>query len=181
MHDVRVVPDALDGDLLAANLHAAHAATSRHACGIRKPVAPHKRADIIVVQRFAIDGPCDPARIGPFDVGERIGIHAHNGTQIIAEVVAHNDRLRTANEDRSGCISATANAVCARRAGGVVLDPAVGHAEVTLVRFNHIETVERALDGRLPTTVCDGGAINACGRSSVEKDAAPVTSNGHIR
>ena len=63
MHNVRVVPDALDGDLLAANLHPAQADAG-------KPVAPHKRADIIVVQRFAIDGPCAPARIGPFNVGE---------------------------------------------------------------------------------------------------------------
>ena len=177
--DVDVVPDALDGDLLAADLHAADRPAGGPAGGrvdrVGDAVVADERAEVVVVPRIAVDRAGAAARIGPGNVGERVGVDADDRAQIVAEFVADDHRLSAADEDRGCGVRAAAIAIGTGRAGGVVLDPAVGHPQVGLVRLDHVELVESALDGRLPAAEGDVGVVDAGLRTRVRDDAAPVS------
>ena len=176
--DVDVVPNALDRDLLAANLHAADRATGgparRRVDRVGDAVVADERAEVVVKAGVAVDRAGAAARIGSGDVRKRVGIDAHDRAQIVAEVVAEDHGLRAADKDRGGGVRATAVAVGTGRAGRVVLDAAVGHAEVALMYLDHVELVEPALDGCLPAAEGDVGMVDARLRAGVRHDAAPV-------
>ena len=181
VNDVDVVPDALDGDLLAANQHAADGAAGGPAGGrvdlvdrVGDRVVADERAEVIVVAGVAVDVAGAAARIGPGDVGERVGVDADDRAPIVAEVVAQNHGLGAAGKDRGVFVRAAAVAIRARLADGVVLDPAVGHAQVALMHLDHVELVEPALDGCLAAAVAEVGMINAGLRAGVHDDAAPI-------
>ncbi len=178
INDVDVVPDALDGDLFAADLHAAEGAAGGPAGGgvdrVGDRVVADERAAIVVVPRVAVDVAGAAARIGQGDVGERVGIDAHDRAQVVAKVVPHDHGLGPADEDRGSDVGAAAVAAGTRRAGRVVFDPAVGHPQVALVHFDHVELVEPAFDGRLATAVAKVGIVDAGLRPGVQDDTAPV-------
>ena len=177
MHDVDIVPDALDRDLFSANLKAG----DRPGNGRDQPVLSHERAAIVVVRGVPIDQAGAAARVRTLHVAHRIGIDADEGALIVSEIVAENRRLPAANEDRRGHIRAAAAATGRRRACGVVLDTAVGQPQIALMGLDHVEPVERTLDRRLAAAVGDVGMINAGLGTGIEHDPTPVARGPDIR
>ena len=176
VNDVDIVPDALDRDLVSANLKAG----DRPGHGRDQPVLGHERAAIVVVRGIPIDETAAAARVRTLHIAHRIGIDADEGALIVSEVVAENHGLPAANEDRRGHIRAAAGAIGRRRACGVVLDPAVGQPQIALMGLDHVEPVEGALDRRLAATVGDVGMIDAGLGPCIEHDPAPVARSPDI-
>ena len=178
MHDVHVVPDALDGDLLAPHLHAAGCAAGRPAGGcidrVGNPVVAHERAAVVVEAGVAIDRPARSARVGQHGIRQSVGIHADEHTEVVAEVVAEDHRLGTADEHRCGRIAAAAVSTAGRRAGGVVLDPGMRQPQVALMHFDHVEAREAALDRGLSAAVAEVGVVDAGLAARIDDDATPV-------
>ena len=107
VRDGRVVPDALDRDLLTPHLHAGdgrYAAEGEHIVG-------HERAEVVVEAIEAIDPPGRPAHVWAGHIGERIRIDGDNRAYVRAEVVAHDDGLGASDEDRRGGVGAATAAV----------------------------------------------------------------------
>ena len=177
VHDVGVVPDALDGDLLAAD----HEAADRAGDGVkRQPVAPDKRTAVVVVAPVTVDATGAPSRVGQLDVAERVGVDRDHGARVAAEVVVEDHRLGPADEDRRGGVATPAPAGRRRGAAGVALDAAVGHTEIALVGFDDVELVERSLDRSRAATVSDVGVVDARLGAGVEHDAAPVAGGADV-
>ena len=145
VHHADVVPDALDGDLLAADLHTDD---GRRAARIFQDIVRHQGADVVVVAIEPLNQAGRAADIGPVHVGERVGVDAHDRAQVLAEVVVDDDRLSTPDEYCCRGVGAPARAVGTGQAGEVVLDPRVGESEIALVHLNHVEEVARTLDWR---------------------------------
>ena len=72
-----------------------------------------------------------------------------------------NHRLRATYEDRGRNVCPAARAIGAGRARSIVFDPAVGDAEIALMRLDHVEAIERSFDGSLSTAVGDVGMVDA--------------------
>ena len=172
VRDVGVVPDALDGDLLAAHDQAGGGPAIRR---IRHPVFADQRPEIVVVPRGAVDQPRAPAAVRQLDVRERVGVDADHGAGIRAEVVAHDDRLGTADEDGRRVVGPAAAAARSRPARGVVLEPAVRQPQLGLMRLDHVEGVEGALDRSGAAAERQIGLVDAHRGTGIGDDPAPVT------
>ena len=169
--DVRVVPHALDVHLAAADDHAADRA------GVRRSqrVAADERTEVVVELRKPAARPRAPARIGHSQIGERIDVDADHGSRVAPEVVADDDRLRPADEDRGGVVRAPARAIGRGLARRVVLQTAVGQPQPPLMGLDDVEAVEAALDRGLAAAVGDVGVVDARLGGGIDDDAAPVT------
>ena len=176
--DVDVVPDTLHRDLLAPHLQASDGSASRPACRridrVGDAVIANEQAAIVVVAGVAIDAARASARIGKRNIRERVGVDTDDRAEIVAEVVAQDHGLCTADKDRGSDVRASSIPVRCGRPVGVVLDPTMGHAEITLDHFNHVEPVEPALDRRLSAAKSYVRVVDARLRASLYDEAAPV-------
>ena len=175
--DVGVVPDTLDGDLLATH----HEAADRAGDAVeRQPVAADERTAVVVVATVAVDEAGAAARVGPLEVAERVGVDRDHRAGVVAEVVVEDHRLGPADEDRGGGVATAARAARRRGAGGIALDPAVGHAEIALVGFDDVEPVEGSLDRTRAAAKGDIGIVDARLGAGVEHDAGPVAGGADV-
>ena len=184
MHDVDVVPDALDREFLAANLHASGRAPGRPARRridrVGNPVVADERPAVVVEAGVAIDRPAGAAGIGQCRICQRIRVDADDRTEIVAEVVFEDHRLRAPCEDRRRRVTAAAVPVPRRRAGSVVLDPRMRHPQVALVHLEYVEVCEGAFDRCLSAAVAEVGVVDAGLGAGVDHDAAPVAGGPHV-
>ena len=113
--DVDVVPDTLHRDLLGADLHAADGTAGGPAGGgvdrVGKPVAADERADVVVILLKTGQSSGAPPWVGRLHIREGIGVDAHQRPEVVAEVVPHDHRLRTASKDRGRSVSAPGVAI----------------------------------------------------------------------
>ena len=121
-----------------------------------------------------------PAVIGHRPIRHRVGIDADRGAGVVAEVVADDHRLCSADEDGRVVVAAAGIAIGGRAARGIELDPAVGETQLTLLNFEGIEAIEASLDRRQATGIGDVGVIDARLRSGLDDDPAPIAGGADV-
>ncbi len=105
----------------------------------------------------------------------RICIDADHTAFVVTEVVVHDDRLSTADEDCSFVIRAAAVSSAAYSGCRVAFDATVCDAHVGLMNFNDIEFGEAVLKRNSAAAVSDICVVNAGAGRRIENQATPVT------
>ena len=146
----------------------------------RDPIVAEERPDVVVILDEAIDLAGAAAVIGHRPFRHRVGIDADRGAGVVAEVVADDHRLCSANEDGRIVVAAAGIAIGGRAARGIELDPAVGETQLTLLNFEGIEAIEASLDRRQATGIGDVGVVDARLRSGLDDDPTPVAGGADI-
>ena len=166
--DVGIVPDRLGGQRLVADLDAVDAVVGH-------PVIAHERAVVVVVAVKGRKAARAPAPIGHDLRDQRVRVDADDRAVVVDEIVARDDRLRAAHENRRGLhgTAPVAGAPCA--AAGVVLEPGVGDPGMRLLDLDRIEAgVPLAFDGRFAAGVGDDRLVDAGLRGGPEIQAGPI-------
>ena len=146
----------------------------------RDPIVAEERPDVVVILDEAIDFAGASAVIGHRPIRHRVGVDADRGAKVVAEVVADDHRLCSADEDGRIVIAAAGIAIGGRAARGIELDPAVGDTQLTLLNFEGIEAVEAPLDRRQATGIGDVGVVDGRLRSGLDDDPTPVAGGADI-
>ena len=141
-------------------------------------VHAHQRA--VVVDKLAerINLSRRPPPIAEQGCLQCVGVDGDRRPGIVPQRVVHQDRLRTADEDRGCLIPAAAVAIGTRLASFVVGQQAVGHPHFRLMNFDGGKLVESAFDRRQATRESDQRVIQTPLGNRIKEQTTPLTRLG---
>ena len=101
------------------------------------------------------------ATVALFAIIEGIGVDRDQRSGVVAEIIANNDRLGTANKDRGRFVRATIVSAGLCETGRIGLDARADQTQVGLMHFDDIEIIQSALQWHLTAAEGQIGIGNA--------------------
>ena len=179
MHDVRVVPDALCGQCLAADQHAVDRV-------VRKTVVKDQRPLVISKALQPIDQPGGSSRVA-IQIGiQGVDVDVDGRGIVVTNHVVDNYRLRTADVNRPSLVEPAAETRRIRRSPlaakprGIAFEDRVGDARLGLMNSQDIERVEGSLDTSHTAAKSEHRMIDITAGVLGEHNAAPVAGRRFI-
>ncbi len=178
MDDVGVVPDGFSG-----KHHVARARTDIHAVvlgsaagdGVVDGVQANERAVVVAELVEGIDQAGGPTPVGINVSREGIGVDGDGIALVVDDLVAHDHRLGSADEDGGGGIRAEPVAIASAGASaGIQFDDAVGDANVGLMYFDRIEIIVNAVKRDLAAAIRKLNIVETAVTGVGKDQAAPV-------
>ena len=172
MHDVRVVPHRLCGNLTRTDFHAQHATVNREI--VRHAVQTNQRT--LVVRKLIEDARRARRAAGVLDVDglHRIGINADNTAVVVVERVVDDDGLRAANVNYRSVVphaGVSGTAVCSVR---IEFKRRVRQTQIGLMGFNGREVGIVSGNRHTAAAVSDVGLIDVDAAPLSEEQATPI-------
>ena len=167
--DVRVVPDGLSREGFSANDDTVHCIAAQQ--------VPHDERTLVVT--VATESVIESRRTTIVALQlrrHRVRVDRKYRAGVVAEDVVDDHRLGAAGEDRARGIGSASVTPCrcgAADAIPILFKDAVGHAQLCLMSFNHVEAGEVAVGRNDISAEGDQCTVNAGGRIRSQIDTAP--------
>ena len=174
MHNVRVVPDGLRGNLARADFHAQYAAEAGDV--IRHAIQANERPLVIGELIVDIRSTCRAAGVLDVDGLHRIGVDADDAAVVVVERVVDDDGPRAPDEHHRRVVPRAEVSGAAIRSVRIEFKERVRQTQIGLMDFNGREVRVVTGNRHAATAECDVGLIDVDAAPLPEEQSAPISS-----